>query len=235
MEMLEMLRDQVTASPLFGVFLTIIGYLIGVYINKKMGKAIFNSLLMSFVVVIGTLLFFRIPIDNYNIGGNMITNCLAPVTAVLAISIYRQRQKVKENLIPILVGTTAGSITSVFSMLLFAKLFGFDWATTASVIPKSVTTAISIAIADTLGGYAAIAAIGCVIAGSTGNMLSPFLIKIFHLTDPVAQGLAIGTSSHALGTSKAIEIGEIQGAFSSIAITFAGLITVIITLLLFIA
>ena len=118
--MLEELRNQLSSSPLFGVFLTIIGYLIGVYINKKTGKAIFNSLLMSFVIVIGTLLVFRIPIDNYNIGGNMITSCLAPVTAVLAISIYRQRQKVRKNLLPILVGTAAGSITSVLSILFFA-------------------------------------------------------------------------------------------------------------------
>ena len=224
--------ETVTRSPLFGVFLTLLAYIIGTYINKKTGKVYLNNLLIAYIVVIGTLLIFKIPVENYNNGANIITSCLAPVTAVLAISIYNQRKKVKENLLPIIVGTLAGSITSICSVIVLAKLFGLDWPTTASVIPKSVTTAIALAISDSLGGYIAITAICVVITGCSGNILSPYLIKLFRFTDPVAEGLAIGTASHALGTSKAIELGEIQGAFSSIAITFAGLITVVLTLIM---
>lgn len=228
------LINQITASPLFGVFLTLIAYIIGTYINKKTGKVYLNNLLIAYIVVIGILLIFKIPVDNYNNGASIITNCLGPATAVLAISIYNQRKKVKENLLPIIVGTLSGSLASIISVVTLSKLLKLDWPTTASVIPKSVTTAIAVAVADSLGGYISIAAICVVITGCTGNILAPFFIKLFHLTDPVAQGLAIGTASHALGTSKAIELGEVQGAFSSIAITFAGIITVILTLIIFV-
>ena len=171
---------------------------------------------------LAVLLLFDIPYESFTKGAEVINWMLGPVTALLALSIYNQRQVLKAYFIPVLTGCFAGSVTSIFSVLGLCKLFGVDQAITASIMPKSCTTPIALSIAQSHGGISAIAA-GCVIiAGVTGALCAPLFAKWFGITDPVAQGLATGACSHALGTTRAREMGEIQGAMSSIAIGVCG-------------
>ena len=157
---------------------------------------------------------------------------LGPVTAVLALNIYNQRRILKENFLPVLVGCLAGSLTSVGSILLLCRVFHVDEALTASLLPKSVTTAIAMGIAESRGGVAGIAAAAVMVAGLTGAVLAPLFARLFHITEPVAEGLAIGACSHALGTTRAMEIGPVQGAMSSMSICICGILTSILALFL---
>lgn len=224
---------KISANPLFGLTLTITAYLIGAFFQKATHKPIMNSLLIAYIVVLATLTLFRIPLDNYNQGSSIINLFLSPVTAVLAISIFRQMKLIRKNLLPLLAGTLAGSLTSTLSVYIMSNLLGLETKIALSLVPKCVTSPIAIAISDSIGGIPAITMIGVLISGIGGNILAPTLSKLFHITSPVAQGIATGTSSHALGTSKALEMGDVQGALSSVALTFSAIITVIISLLVF--
>ena len=183
-------------------------------------------------LVIAVLSVFRIPYETYSIGGDFIKLMLGPVTAVLALNIYNQRDILKEHFLPVLAGCLVGSLTSVGSILALCKLFHVDEALTASLLPKSVTTAIAMGIAESHGGVAGIAAAAVMVAGIAGAVFAPIFAKLFHITEPVAEGLAIGACSHALGTTRALEIGKIQGAMSSIAICMCGIFTSILALFL---
>ena len=162
--------------------------------------------------------------------GDFIKMLLGPVTVVLAFNIYSQRKVLGEYFIPVLIGCFVGSATSIFSILGLCGLFGIDHALTMSMMPKSCTTAIAIGIAESKGGIAGIAAAGVVVAGLSGAIFAPLFAKVFRVKDPVAEGLAIGACSHALGTTKAMELGEIQGAMSSIAICLCGIISSVLCL-----
>ena len=175
---------------------------------------------------------FDIPYERYAQGGDFIKLMLGPVTAVLALNIYNQRSILKQYFIPVLVGCTVGSLTSMGSVLLLCRLLQTERFLTASLLPKSVTTAIAIGIAESQGGVGGIAAAAVMVAGLTGAVLAPKLSKLFRVTDPVAEGLAIGSCSHALGTAKAMEIGQVQGAMSSIAICVCGILTSVLALFL---
>ena len=230
------MREQIASlfqtSPLFSISLTIACFSFGVYLNKKTKKSFVNPLAIAIILIIAFLLIFKIPYASYNIGGQMINMFLPPITALLALSIYKERNRVKKNFFPILMGTLVGSVVSVLSIILMVKLFKVDSKVGISLIPKSVTTPIAIALADSFGGIQGITITAVMIPGLLGNILSPYLVKLFHFTDPTTIGVAIGTSSHALGTSKAIEMGEEIGAISGIALSFSGILTVIISLFL---
>ena len=157
---------------------------------------------------------------------------LGPVTAVLALNIYNQRAILKEHFLPVLAGCLVGSLTSVGSILALCRVFRVEEALTASLLPKSVTTAIAMGIAESHGGVAGIAAAAVMVAGITGAVFAPLFARVFRITEPVAEGLAIGACSHALGTTRAIEIGSVQGAMSSIAICVCGIITSLLALFL---
>lgn len=204
--------------------------MVGVLLKKKIKSPLVNPLMIGTVLVVLFLLVTRIPPAKYAVGGDIITMFLGPATTVLAYSIYNQIKVLKKYFIPILAGCLVGSFSSVFSILGLCKLFGFNAELTASLIPKSVTTAIAIDVSGSLGGIPAITVIAVMITGIFGAAFSPLLIKLFRIKNPVAAGVAIGTCSHAAGTSRAIELGEIQGAMSGISIGVAGLITVAITL-----
>ena len=220
---------ELFASPFFGIALSVIAFWVGVRIQKKTGLVLCNPLLIAIVLVSAVLLVCRIPYESYNQGGAIINMFLAPATACLAVSIYTQINLLKENWLPILVGCTAGSITSMGSIYLMCRLFRLDEAVSASLIPKSVTTPIAVSISENLGGIQAITVVAVII---TGSILAPVLIKLFRVKDPVAAGLAIGACSHAVGTSKALELGETEGAMSGLAIGICGILTVIFSLFL---
>ena len=223
---------ELFASPFFGISLSVIAFWVGVRIQKKTGLVLCNPLLIAIVLVSAVLLVCRIPYESYNQGGAIINMFLAPATACLAVSIYTQINLLKENWLPILVGCTAGSITSMGSIYLMCRLFRLDEAVSASLIPKSVTTHIAVSISENLGGIQAITVVAVIITGILGSILAPVLIKLFRVKDPVAAGLAIGACSHAVGTSKALELGETEGAMSGLAIGICGILTVIFSLFL---
>lgn len=224
--------NDILTSPFFGIVLCILAYEIGLYINKKLKSAVANPLLIAIAIIIVILKLFNIPMKSFNVGGSIVSMFLAPATAVLAISIYSKLDILKKNLIPIIAGTLVGSITSMGSAFLLCKAFGLNKSLVASMIPKSVTTPIAMEISKQGGGLVPVTVAAVIITGILGAILAPVLIKVFRVKNPVARGVAIGTCSHAVGTSKAIEIGEIEGAMSGIAIGMAGIITVILSIII---
>ena len=215
--------EAVTTSPLFGIVLCIGTFQIGRWVQKKTGLTLANPLVIAILLCIGVLLIFDIPYEDFAIGGDIVNMMLGPATAVLALNIYNQYAVLKRHFVPVLVGCTAGSLFSLASVLLLCRLFRLDEAVTAALLPKSCTTPIAVGIAESQGGIA---------TGFIGAVCAPLFAKLMHVTEPVAEGLAIGACSHALGTTKAAELGEVQGAMSGIAIGVCGLITVVAALFL---
>ena len=225
--------SEVFTSPFFGISISIVAYAIGVFLNKKTKSAFFNPLLISYMIIISILILFKIPLSSYNEGGDIINMFLSPATAVLAITIYRQKALIKDNLLPIIIGTLVGSTSSLLIVYFSCKLLHLDEVIISSLLPKSITTPLALSVSTASGGIGAITVLAVIVTGVSGNILAPLLIKLFHFNSEIVQGIAIGTSSHAVGTSKAIELGEKQGALSSVALTFSGIITVVLALIFF--
>lgn len=223
---------ELTENPLFGVALSLGAYQVALLINRRLHSPLANPLVLSAIMVVAVLKLTGIPLEHYQKGGEFINLLLGPATAALAISVYRELETLKKNLLPILLGCLVGAGTSIFSVSLLCRLFGFDSKLTASLLPKSVTTPIAMEVAAAHGGEPAIAVAAVCITGVTGALSAPLLIRLFRVKNPVAQGVAIGSCSHALGTTKAVELGEVQGAMSGIAIGVSGLATVFLTLFL---
>ena len=223
---------QILKSPLFGIVLSIFAYEIGVWINKKTGWAAANPLLIAILLVVAVLSVFQIPLEAYQNGGNFISLFLAPATASLAISIYNQFSLLKKNLLPVLLGCAAGAVTSMGSVYLLCRLFRLDQRLTAALLPKSVTTPIAMELSAQGGGVPAFTVAAVIFTGILGAITAPLLVKLLRVKEPVEKGVAIGTCSHAIGTTKALEMGELEGAMSGISIGVAGIATVIICLFL---
>ena len=221
-----------TNSPFFGVALSVLAFWVGVKIQKKTGLVVCNPLLIGVILVIGLLLTLGIPYEYYDQGGSLINLFLSPATACLAVAIYSKVQLLKENWLPILVGCVVGSLVSMGSILGLCRLFGLDEAMTASLLPKSVTTPIAVSVAQAHGGIPSITVAAVILTGILGSILAPLLIRLFRVKDPIAAGLSIGACSHAVGTSKALELGETEGAMSGLAIGVCGLVTVLFSLIL---
>ena len=224
------MMEAIFNTPYFGLVLCIGTYLIGLWVQKKTKWLLANPLMIAVLLSIGVILLLDIPYEWFNKGGSILQMMLGPVTALLALGIYNQRAVLKEYFIPVLAGCLAGSVTSIVSVLALCRVFGVDKAVTAALMPKSCTTPIAVSIAESHGGLAAIAAFAVMITGIIGALCAPLFSKWFGIKDPVAQGLATGASSHALGTTRAREMGEVQGAVSSIAIGVCGLISVVLSL-----
>jgi predicted murein hydrolase (TIGR00659 family) len=218
--------NEFLSTPLFGILLSLVAFQVGVLLYKKTRSSFFNPLLVSFVLVILFLLYFKIDFETYNVGGDYISFFLGPSTVVLAVPLYKKIKLLKSDALPILAGISAGCIAGISSILLFSSLFGLDKVITSSLVPKSVTTPIGIEISKQIGGLPAITVAAIVVTGIIGAVLGPFICRSFRIKDNVAVGIAIGTASHALGTTRAIELGETEGAMSGLAIGIAGLITV---------
>ena len=241
--------DAILTSPFFGLALSAAAWCAGLWVQKKTGWVLCNPLIIAGVLIIAILAVFHIPLEHYNQGASLIQMMLGPVTAVLALNIYHQRAVLKEYFLPVLAGCLAGTLASLGSVLALCRLFQLEEVLTASLLPKSVTTAIAlgiaesqggiqgvaaaaVGIAESQGGIQGVAAAAVILAGLVGAVFAPLFAKWFRITDPVAEGLAIGACSHALGTATAMEIGEIQGAMSSIAICVCGIFTSLLALFL---
>lgn len=224
---------ETIATPLFGITLSLFAYMFGVFVNRKLKNPLANPLIITMVTIITFLVVFDIPFAVYKSGSDIISLFLAPVTAVLSVAIYRQREILKHALVPVISGTLAGSLASLASITWMCNLLDLDPVILGSLLAKSVTTPIAIAITEQFGGIAALTVASTIISGLLGNLLAPVLGKVFFVSDPVAHGVGIGSCSHALGTSKALELGEVQGAMSSIAISLSGICTVLLAPLFF--
>ncbi|GMQ62979.1 LrgB family protein [Vallitalea maricola] len=214
-------------NPSFGIFISIVMFEIGLYINKKTKLALMHPLLISIGLIIGVLLIFGIPLESYEKGGDMISYLLGPATVILAVPLYKQFHLFKENTKPILIGIIVGVLTTITSVFVLCKVFAYEDQLFYTLIPKSITTPIGIEVSNTIGGIPAITVVAIVLTGIIGAIIAPVVMKFFKINDEVAIGIAIGTSSHAVGTSKAMEMGEIQGAMSGLSIGLAGIITVL--------
>ena len=226
------MTDAMLSSPFFGLVLTCLAWWAGCWVQKRTGLFLLNPLVVAVAIILVALVALDIPYAAYDLGGSMISLMLGPVTAVLALNVYHQRTLLKEYFWPVLAGCLAGTLTSVGSILLLCRLLAVDDSIAASLLPKSVTTAIAVAISDAGGGIQSITVAAVLIAGAVGAIFAPLFARLFRVTDPVAEGVAIGACSHALGTSKAMEIGQLQGAMSSISICICGIMTSLLVLVL---
>lgn len=215
-------------TPFFGIILTIASFNLGLFIFKKLKFPILNPLLIGTIIIIFIIEFFNIPLEYYKKGGDMITFFLAPATIALALPLYRQTSKLKTHFLPIIIGVIVGSITAILSVIFIGKLLGINDLIIKSFVPKSITTPLGIELSEVLGGIPAITIFAIIITGITGNIIAPTICNIFNIKHPIAKGLGIGISSHAVGTARAIEMGEIEGAMSALSIVITGIITFIV-------
>ena len=222
--------EELLNSSFFGLVLSLVAWLVGRWAQKKTGWVLCNPLLVAVLLIIGFLLVTGIPYASYAVGGSVIRLMLGPVTVILALNIYNQRQILGRHFVPVVAGCLMGSLTSLVSVTLLCRLFQLEEVLAASMLPKSCTAAIAIGIAESRGGVAGIAVAGVMITGLTGALLAPLFAKLFRITDPVAEGVAVGACSHAIGTSRAMEIGRVQGAMSSVAICVCGILSSIIVI-----
>ena len=220
------------SDPLFGIMLTVVAFYIGSMFSKKVKSPLANPLLIAMIICIVVMKLLHISYDDYMEGAQFISLFLVPATAILGLSIYRQREVLKEQFLPIVIGCLCGSLLSMGSTLILCKLLALHSEMLFSMIPMSVTTAIALDVSEQLGGLRSITMMAVIICGTGGAIIHPMIIRLLKLKDPVATGVAFGTASHAIGTSKALEIGEVEGAVSGVAMGVAGICTVIIALFL---
>lgn len=222
---MKQILDQ---SVYFGLWITIAAYLAGLLLKQKFKLAIFNPLLIAILLVIAVLSLTGVEYSAYQQGAQLISSLLTPATVCLAIPLYKQLHLLKKYTAAVVMGIFSGVLASAASIYLLTKIFGLGHEHYVSLLPKSITTAIGLGLSEELGGIVTLTVLSIIITGVFGNMFAELLLNLFRITHPVARGLAIGTSSHALGTAKALEIGEVEGAMSSLSIVVAGIMTVII-------
>lgn len=221
------MENLILNSAASGVFISLAAYGIGTLVKRKWNSPLANPLLIAIILVILFLKLSGVEYENYNASAKYLTYLLAPATVSLAIPMYERMQLLKENYAAILTGILSGVLASLVCVLAMALVFHLSQAEYVTLLPKSVTTAIGMDIAKELGGHSEIAAAVIIITGVLGNMAAEPICRIFAIRHPVAKGIALGTSAHAIGTAKAMEMGETEGAMSSLAIVVAGVCTVV--------
>ena len=219
--------NLVISSATVGIVISLLTYEIGLAAQRKWKLAVLNPLLISIVLVIAFLLVFHVDYESYNLSAKYLSYLLTPATVCLAIPLYLQLDLLKKNILAILGGVFSGVLASLGSVLAMSVLFGLDHAEYVTMLPKSITTAIGLGISEELGGYVTISVAVIIITGVLGNMSAEYICKLVRIKSPISRGLAIGTASHAVGTARAMELGEVEGAMSSLAIVVCGLCTVI--------
>lgn len=218
--------NQLLQNTAFGVALTLISYEFGKYIQKKTGIKILSPLITASLLIIAILLLTGIEYENYERGASIISFFIGPATVSFAIPLYKNLHILKEKFIPIMLGILGGLILGLLSAYGLSKLFGINDNITISMFPKAVTSAIGYAISKMVGGLPEVSLVLIVVAGVTGYLVGPLILRILNINNPVIKGISLGANSHIIGTAKAMEIGEEEGAMSSAAITIAGLIMV---------
>ena len=220
------MKEILGSSLFFGVGISVGTYILGTIIKKKVNFFLFNPLLLAITMTIATLLVTGIEYREYNNGAKYLSYLLTPATVSLAIPLYEQVTILKKNLAAILIGIASGVLVSGISIFAMALLFRLGHTEYVTLLPKSITTAIGIGLSEELDGYVAITVSAIMITGLFGNIAGGLLCRLLGIKDPIAKGIAIGTASHVMGTSKAMEIGKIEGAMSSLSVAVAGCMTV---------
>ncbi len=221
------MKEMLSNLVFFGVILSIGAYILGDVLKRKFKSPLFNPLLISTAVTIAVLALCGMDYESYCTGGKYLGYFLTPATVCLAIPLYEQFEKLKKNAPAILIGIISGMLTSFCSILAMALIMKFSHEEYVTFLPKSITTAIGVGVSEEIGGYVGVTAAVIVITGILGNLIADGVFKLFRIKEPVARGVALGTSSHILGTVKALELGEIEGAISSLSVVTAGIFTVI--------
>lgn len=214
-------------SAYAGVTISLISYAFGAKLKRKFGYGFLNPLLISIIVTIIVLISCNISYETYNEGAKYLSWLLTPATVCLAIPLYEEWELLKNNAKAVLLGVFAGVITSLVTVFVLAKMMGLSHANYVTLLPKSITTAIGMGVSEELGGYVTITVAVIVITGVLGNIFGELICKIFRIKEPISKGLALGTAAHAIGTAKAMELGDVEGAMSSLSIAVAGVITVV--------
>ena len=215
-------------SLYFGLALSLFMYFTVDFLKKWIKTSLFNPLLISSLLIILILSLLKIEYSEYNQSAQWLHFMLTPATIVLAVPLYQQFKLLEKHALVIFLGVLSGVIASLFSVYLLCILFGLDQTMLITLLPKSITAAIAIGVAEEYQGIVTITVAAVIITGITGNVIAEPVCKFFRIKNPIAKGIAIGTSSHVVGTSKAMEMGEVEGAMSSLAIVVAGLTTVIL-------
>ena len=219
--------DFLENSAFFGVAISVVSYGIGMLLKKKFKLAILNPLLISIVITIAFLALTGISYEKYDEGAKYLNYLLTPATVCLAIPLYEQLELLHHNLRAILAGLISGVLTSLVSVLAMAVLFRLDHDVYVTLLPKSITTAIGMGVSEELGGIVTITVAVIIVTGILGNVIGEHVFRICKIEEPIAKGIALGSASHAIGTAKAMELGEIEGAMSSLSIAVAGVLTVV--------
>ncbi len=225
--------NNIFSSPLFFILLTVGSYTFFSFLYTKTKFGLFNPLLLSAATIIIYLIATKISVEKYQNNLILISSFLSPLTVSLAIPVYNRMHIVKTYTIPILIGTIVGASVSMLSVFLLGKLFGLTPDLIASLLPKSVTTPIAVEISKNLGGIEAVTVSAVVVTGVLGSLFGPLLLKLFKITRSAPIGMSLGGCSHAVGTSKAVEISARAGAIASVAIVTSGIFTSLIAIFLF--
>lgn len=221
------MKDMLSQSVFFGVVISLLCFQVGSWLKKKIKLAIVNPVLVSVLMIVAILRLFDIDYEVYESGARYLSFFLTPATVSLAIPLYRQLALMKKYPLAILGGIGSGVLTAMVSIFLMSLAFGLNHAQYVTLLPKSITTAIGMGVSDKMGGIVTITVVAISITGIFGAVSAEAVCKLFKIKEPIAKGLAIGTASHALGTTKAMEMGEIEGAMSSLSIVVAGILTVL--------
>lgn len=222
------MKEILMSSEHFGFVLSIFIFLLAIQIKLWLGWDFLNPLLLSTMMIVGILLLSDIPYEEYKQGAGLLNYFLTPATVCLAIPLYKQWNLLKNNFKAVILGILAGTLSSIGSILLLGLAFHLPNEHISTLLPKSITTAIGMGISEEMGGYVTLTVAAIVLTGILGSILSDLVFRIFPIHHPIAKGLALGTSAHAIGTAKALEMGEVEGAMSSLAIVVAGILTVIL-------
>lgn len=221
------MREFIQNSAFLGVVISLLAYWLGTFLKRKFKLAIFNPLLIAVLLTMGVLCILKIDYSVYESGTKYISYLLTPATVSLAIPLYEQIEVLKKNIKAIIAGVTSGVLASLGTILALAVVFQVSHESYVTMLPKSITTAIGMGVSDELGGYVSITVALIVITGILGNVIAEPVLKLFRITEPVAKGIGLGSASHAIGTAKAMELGEVEGAMSSLSIVIAGILTVV--------
>ncbi|WP_283684842.1 LrgB family protein [Parablautia sp. Marseille-Q6255] len=221
------MKDLFSNSVFFGVMISVLAYELGVLLKRRLKWAVCNPLLIAVIVVMLTLAVLGIDYESYQEGAQLLSYLLTPATVCLAIPLYEQIVLLKKHARAIMAGLVSGVFTSLISILVMAMIFGFSHEEYVTLLPKSITTAIGMGVSEELGGIVTITVAVIIVTGIIGNVIGEAVFRLFKIEEPIAKGIALGSASHAIGTAKAMEIGEIEGAMSSLSIAVAGLLTVI--------
>ncbi len=221
------MKEFFEVSVYFGVFISLVSYGAGTWLKKRFGLAVFNPLLLAVILTILFLRLLHIDYAVYHEGAKYISFLLTPATICLGVPLYEQLELLKKNYKAVFGGIFAGVLASLCSILVLSLLFRLDHASYVTLLPKSITTAIGMGVSEELGGFVPVTVAVIIVTGVIGNMFAETICRIFKIHEPIAKGIAIGTSSHAIGTAKAMEMGEVEGAMSSLSIVVSGILTVI--------